>query len=104
MKKYFTLKLIAALSLYSLSALANPVCKKDAEELCKNRDLGEIARCLLNNESKISITCSAKLLEGFDREPKCLKARRKICKDKEMGRGLGKCIVENEAALEEACK
>jgi hypothetical protein len=93
-------------------------CRSDAQTLCKGVEPGggRIAKCLKENDAKLSPACKEKLAEGKtkgdmlkkkigDAMQNCKADAEKFCKDVKPGGGrIMKCLKEHEAELSEGCK
>jgi Golgi apparatus protein 1 len=86
-------------------------CRSDVEQFCKDveRGQGRIARCLRQNESKLSVECKQQLARARDRMramgEACQPDIREHCKDERPGRArITRCLERNESVLAGACK
>ncbi len=93
-----------ALNLIFTHALAAAPCDGDVKKLCSGLAFPEAAKCLYQKEAQLSVSCKSILNESLSKTPKCQSAVASICGGKKVGEGLGKCLVENEKSLGEACR
>ena len=86
-------------------------CHDDVQKLCKGIERGEgrLAKCLHENEQKLSQGCRQKMAEMKKHMEKeweaCRADREKLCKDVQPGEGrIIRCFKGHENELSGACK
>lgn len=103
--------MISILFFSPLFAVAEGPCKADRENLCSGVEAGEgrIAKCMKENESKLSEGCRSwrEARKGHMKGVKaaCEDDVEKVCGDVKAGQGaIMKCLKENRDKVSEGCK
>ncbi|MCB1188950.1 MAG: hypothetical protein H7A23_13365 [Leptospiraceae bacterium] len=97
-------------------------CKSDKEKFCKDKEYGNIIKCLKNNKDSLSPQCKSILFEKIQKAPEersskeefhkdrgkrirenCKDDREKFCNNTKYG-SIIKCLKSNQHQLSNKCK